>query len=227
MRVRAVAVREISKAFRRLDYRALGPIYCDEGGTAFWRAKREPCRRLGLRIARALRTRLRPGGNSLYVGAGVAEIPPLIMESVELGRRVSACNLRRDEVRILRSACLGLPFEFKAEDAARVRGRFDHLWIVSVLNDPEEFPELSSLSYGRSDPTRFRPEKFVAQRRAVRALADRCLRKLSWPAMVTTSIEESAWIEEWCQRRGLPCRAEKQTYPTAIVGDPVCFLHLG
>ena len=62
----------ISTLFKRLDYHALGPIYCDEGGDAFWKAKRGHCQTLGIRLAEVLRGRLKQGGRSLYVGAGVA-----------------------------------------------------------------------------------------------------------------------------------------------------------
>jgi hypothetical protein len=180
-----------------------------------------------MNIAAVLRRKLRRGGRSLYVGAGVAELSALAMESLDLGRGVEAYNLRTAEVRVLKPACKSLPISWHAADATGASGCFDHLWMVSVLNDPEEFPELSALSYGRCDPTQFRPDKFAAQRRAVRALADRCLRKLSLPALVTTSIEEAVWIEQWCASRDQPCRIERRTYPTAIVGDPVCLMHLG
>jgi hypothetical protein len=219
--------RETAAVFRRLDYAALADIYCDEGGEDFWRAMRGPCQRLGLRIASALRGRLRRGGRSLYAGAGVAEIPALMMERLDLGREVLACNLRKREVALLRRACGPAAACFWAMDAAGAPGRFDHLWMVSVLNDPEEFPELSALSYGRADPTRFRSSAFESQRRKVRGLAAACLGKLSLPALVTTSIEEVVWVEEWCARRGVSCQVEKKTYPSAPVGDPVCFIRLG
>ncbi|MBI5239608.1 MAG: hypothetical protein HY926_03985 [Elusimicrobia bacterium] len=174
-----------------------------------------------------MRVRLRRGGRSLYAGAGVAELPVLLMERLDLGREVLACNLRRKEVGLLREACGALADGLRASDAARAPGCFDHLWLVSVLDAPEEFPELSSLSYGRADPSRFRPEAFAAERRVVRRLAERCLRKLSLPALVTTSVEEAVWVEEWCGRRGVACRVEKKVYPSAVVGDPVCFIRLG
>ena len=41
--------RAIATVFERLDYRRLASIYCYEGGDVFWRTKREPCRRLGMR----------------------------------------------------------------------------------------------------------------------------------------------------------------------------------
>lgn len=219
--------RTIASIFRRLDYDILGSVYCDEGGDAFWRAKRKPCQQLGITLAEALLNRLKPGGRSLYVGAGVAEIPMLAMETLELGRQVLAYNLRREEVRVLNRACRSLPLAFRAQDADRATGQFDHLWIVSVLNDPERFPELSPLSYGRANPLTFRSAKFVAERRIVRTLADRCLRKLTLPALVTTSTEELLWIAEWCHRRRIPYLVKKNEYPTALVGDPICFVRIG
>ncbi|MFA6028520.1 MAG: hypothetical protein WC969_01570 [Elusimicrobiota bacterium] len=219
--------REVAAAFRSLDSRAMGPVYCDEGGAAFWRALRAPCRRMSERLAAALRARLRPGGRSLYAGAGVAEIAPLAMEALELEREVEPFNLRRAEVRFLARACRSLPFSFRAEDARRARGRFDHLWLVSVLNDPEQVPELSALSYGRANPVLFSPGRFAAERRETRALADALLRKLFLPALVTTSVEELVWVAEWCEKRRVPFRVEDEEYPTALVGDPVRFVRLG
>lgn len=223
----ASTTQTIAAIFKKLDYDVLGPVYCDEGGDDFWRAKRQPCQRLGIKLAEALLRRLTPGGRSLLVGAGVAEIPVLVMETLELGRQVSVFNLRQDEVRVLNRACRSLPFRFRAQDADKAAGWFDHLWIVSVLNDPERFPELSPLTYGRANPLTFQPAKFVVERRIVRRLTDRCLRKLILPALVTTSTEELVWIAEWCHRRGIPYRVEKKEYPTALVGDPICFVQIG
>ena len=74
--------RAIGDIFVRLDYGALGTIYCHEGGDEFWKAMRGLCRRLGMALATVLRRRLKPAGRSLYVGAGVAEIPLLAMETM-------------------------------------------------------------------------------------------------------------------------------------------------
>lgn len=219
--------RIIAEAFERLDYRKLSPIYCDVGGQAFWRDRREPCRRLGIDLARVLRRRLAAGGRSLYVGAAVAEVPVLAMEALELGREVVPCNLRRGEVDILNRACESLPVRFFNREAAAVPGRFDHLWIVSVLNDPERFPELSALSYGRADPVKFDPRRFEVERRKVQRVASACLGKVIRPGLVTTSVEEIPWITDWCAKRGVRCVVEKKDYPTAMVGDPIRFIRLG
>ncbi len=219
--------RTIATAFRRLDYDVLGRIYCDEGGDEFWRAKRGPCERLGIRLAEALMPRLKPAGASLYVGAGVAEIPMLAMETMELGRDVQAYNLRREEVRVLNRACRAFPVKFRAGDATKAGGRFDHLWIVSVLNDPERYPDLSALSYGRANPITFNPTDFAKERRVVQRVTEQCLKKLRLPALVTTSTEEVIWIADWCHRHRVPYRVDEKAYPTAVVEDPVCFVRIG
>ncbi|MBX3345853.1 MAG: hypothetical protein R3B11_02635 [Nitrospira sp.] len=218
------AIREI---FARLDYAQLGPIYCDEGGDEFWKAKRGLCQRLGTRVAETLLSRLTPGGASLYVGAGVAELPVLAMETLELGRRVAACNLRRKEVQLLNRACAQYPMRVLHQDAGAVKGRVDHLWLVSVLNDPERFSELSVLSYGRANPVTFNANKFVTQQRTVARLVDRCLSRLSVPGLVTTTVEEAVWVAEWCHRRGIPYRLDERTYASPTVGDPICLIQIG
>ena len=219
--------RLVTEVFGCLDYGALGPVYCYEGGDEFWRAKRGLCDRLGSRVALALRRKLTRHGRSLYIGAGVGELPALIMETVELGRTVEPYNLRRAEVAALNSACHSIPITFQMVDAAGAKGRFDHLWVVSVLNDPERFPHLSPLSYGRANPLTLDPLKFTKERRIVRTLVARCMRKLARPGLVTTTTEEVLWIAEWCHRHRVPYRVGKCDYPTALVGDPICFMHIG
>jgi hypothetical protein len=217
----------LSGIFDRLDYRTLGRVYCYEGGEEFWKAKREPCNRLGVRLGKLLLKRLPAGGRSLYVGAGVAELAPLLIEANELRRVVLAYNLRRAEVASLNRACRGTPLVFRSDDAAVARGRFDHVWIVSVLNDPERFPHLSALSYGRADPVSFDPRRFRQERRIVRKIVSRCLSKLSLPGLVTTSTEEVVWIADWCHRHRIPYLVGRPQSRTALVGDPVCFIDVG
>jgi len=219
--------RLVTEVYGRLDYGALGPVYCYEGGDEFWRAKRGLCNRLGSRVAVVLRRKLGRGGRSLYVGAGVAELPPLIMETVEMGRTVEPYNLRRAEVAALNRACHSIPLTFHAADAASAKGRFDHLWMASVLNDPERFPHLSPLSYGRGNPLTLDPLKYDTERRIVRALVARCMGKLARPGFVTTTTEEVIWIAEWCHRHQVPYRVGKRHYSTALVGDPICFIQIG
>jgi hypothetical protein len=226
-RVSGVSRRAIAGVFENLDYAALGQVYCYEGGEEFWEARREPCRRLGIEIGTALLALLKPGGRSLYVGAGVAELPAMLIESLDLHRSVSPYNLRRQEVASLNRTCRGLPLRFYAADAGRAAGTFDHLWMVSVLNDPERFPQLAALSYGRAVPLTFDPRVFHQERNIVQSLVNRCLSKLTVPGLITTSTEEVAWIAGWCHRKGIPYLVGRKHYPTALVGDPVCFMRIG
>ena len=227
MPLQPTTLASIACIFENLDYAALGPIYCDEGGDAFWQERRGLCQELGGKLAAVLRDRLRPGGRSLYVGAGVAELPPLVMETAELHRTVATYNLRANEAAVLNRACAALPFEFQAKDAREAEGPFDHLWIVSVLNDPECFPELGALSSGRANPVTFDPTVFTVERQAVLALAAGCLGKVARQALVTTSVDEILWITYWCERHSVPYVVEDEDYPTAIVQDPICFIRLG
>lgn len=219
--------RLVTDVYDRLDYGALGPVYCYEGGDEFWRAKRGPCVRLGSQVAALLKKKLKRNGRSLYVGAGVAELPPLIMETVELGRTAEPHNLRNTEVAALNRACRAIPLMFHAVDAAKAKGRFDHLWMVSVLNDPERFPNLSPLSYGQGNPLTLDPVRFAKERRIVRALVARCMGKLTSQGLVTTTTEEVIWIAEWCHQHGVAYQVGKRYYPTALVGDPICFIKIG
>jgi hypothetical protein len=178
-------------------------------------------------VGEVLLKKLPRGGRSLYVGAGVAELPVLLAEATDLSRQVEPYNLRRSEVTVLNRACRGTPVRFHARSAADARGTFDHLWIVSVLNDPERFPDLSPLSYGNANPVTFNPTRFERQRRVVRSIVESCMPKVSRPGLVTTSTEEVVWIADWCHRHGIPYRVERRQYPTALVGDPVCFIQVG
>lgn len=227
MQVSDSARRTITDVFDHLDYKRLEAVYCYEGGEEFWLVKRKPCRRLGTKVADALVKKLPPGGRSLYIGAGVTELPVLIAEAIDRERYVEPYNLRRSEVAVLNQACRDLPVRFLARDAASAKGQFDHLWMVSVLNDPERFPHLSPLSYGQADPVSFNPLAFQKERRIVQAIVDRCMPKLTIPGLVTTSTEEVVWIADWCHRHKIPYRVGQKQYPTALVGDPICFVWIG
>ena len=160
------------------------------------------------------------------VGAGVAELPMLVLETLDMNRTVEAYNLRKREADILNQACHGLPFTIQATDAQTARGTFDHFWIASVLNDPECFPETSALSYGRADPVRFDPVAFQRERTRIQRLLDACLPTLSGPGLLSTTVEEVTWMTDWFTRNQIPFHVEAKRYPTAIVGDPLCFIRI-
>jgi hypothetical protein len=151
----------------------------------------------------------------------------LVVETTDLQRRVFPYNLRKAEVLSLNRTCRTTAVRFVGKDAAVAKGTFDHLWMVSVLNDPERFSDLAPLSYGRADPVTFNPARFQKERRIAQTIVDRCMPKLSLPGLVTTSTEEVVWIADWCHRKKIPYLVEPEQYPTALVGDPICFIRVG
>ena len=97
----------IERVFAALDYEALGAIYCFEEGDAFWEERREPAMIAGAEWAQALSRRL-GSGRSLYVGAGVAELPALLTECQDLGRSVQIASLNAPECESLNATLEGL-----------------------------------------------------------------------------------------------------------------------
>ena len=68
------------RVLQALDWPALGAIYFHWGGEQFWREKLPAGVGLGERLARRLLPQLPRSGASLWVGAGVAELPVLLAE---------------------------------------------------------------------------------------------------------------------------------------------------
>ena len=213
-----------------LDYRALGEIYCDEGGTDFWIAKRREVVNLGFLWAQSLARRLVTSGRSLYAGAGVAELPAMLTEVLDLNRGVVAANLREREClslnRSLEAAGLGAELQYRNVDAGKTgdEGPFDHLCAVSLLDDPETFPQVSRTTYGELHPVHLDLEGFAAERERVRSLVDRLWKPLRKPFTITTTSEEVPWFLERAEREGSAVVADDEVIQTAIVGDPLGFL---
>ena len=212
------------------DWQALGEIYFHWGGEQFWAEKAPQVGELGERLARALLPKVRAAGASLWVGAGVAELPVLLAEVMLRGREVVATNLRAREVEVLNAAldkvAPDLPLRYVAGDATEVAaGRsFDHLGCISVFTDPETWPVLSDVAYGRVPPVQVDVERFVAEREQARALAQKLFDRLGRPGVVTTSAEEVAWFLECAAACGADYEADEELIDTAVVGDPVGFV---
>lgn len=212
----------------RVDFAALGDLYCDYGGDEFWADRREPLVELGLRWAAAVVRRVPAAGTSFYLGAGIAELPALIAEHIQLGRQVIPVSQRARECDLL-NAALGavLPaIRFRVGDGAIVAGEatFDHLSCVSVLSDPESFPTSSAVSYGRVHAAQVEPEALAVEQARIRSLVAAVTARLARPAWVTTTVEEVPWFLEWAGHCGAKVQAEEEMVETAIVGDPIGFL---
>ncbi len=211
----------------------IGAIYCDEGGDAFWRARRPAVERVGVRWSQEWARRVPRGGHSVYVGAGVAELPVLLTEVLDLDRRCSAFNLRPAECALLDDALrsAGLGDRLRIQPACPVRTGalepgFDGLAMVSVLTDPETYPELSDVTYGRAMALELDVSAFAAQRDAARALVAGLLGSAALPAVVATTVDEVPWIMEAAAGLGLAVDADDTVLETPLVGDPAGFLAL-
>lgn len=216
----------------RCDWRVLGEVYFHWGGEAFWAEKRPAVAELGEVLAQRLLRDLPRGGASLWVGAGVAELPVLLAEVGAHGREVVAANLRAAECDVLnaalQAAAPGVPLRFEAVDArAAAPGRtFDHLGCISVFTDPETWPVLSDVVYGRIAPVQIDVDAFVAERERARELAAGLFARVRRPGWITTSAEEVAWFLEQAEGVGATVDASDDLVETAVVGDPVGILRI-
>lgn len=228
----------IRKVFDALPSERIGEVYCDEGARDFFETMRPRIVEDGFEWADQLAKRLRRIGGppcSLYVGAGLAELPALLCEALDLDRKPVATNLREDECKLLNDAlrkCGVAPnrLAFVARSAQEGAGQreFSHVSIVSVLTDPETFPTVSGLEYGRLPVVMLDVAEFERERAAIRELLDVALRRLSAGGLVTTTAEETPWILDWAGRREPPriVTPDDVSIDTAVVGDPIGFLHV-
>lgn len=217
----------------RCDWAALGAIYCNDPVDAGWSERRALVLEHGMLLAKRLGAVLPAGGASLWVGAGLAELPVLLVEELRCGRQPVATNLRAAECALLNQAleAAAPPVQVRYQPLdARVAApdlRFDHLGCVSVFTDPETWPVLSDVAYGRVAPVQLDVAKFTAERDAARGLAAGLFARLARPAWITTTAEEVSWFLELAERAGVAVAADDELIPTALVGDPVGVLRLG
>ena len=219
-----------------IDWGALGECYCHEGGESFFPPEQvEALREAGLVIAGALGEELGGrAGRSLYLGAAVAELLPMLVETLVLGREVVALNLDGPEVRLLgdalerteRETGLVLP-RIGTGTLEGVGGRFDHAWVVSVFNDPEAFPALHDALYGRTGDLATGRGDLSEEHRRAEALARLVEVRLEPDALLSITDEELPIWRPVLAGAGRGMRASEGALLTAIVGDPLRFLRLG
>jgi len=221
-----------------LDWERLGKLYCHEGGEAFFPDEQIAATRdAGLCIAGQLGDELaalgRGRGRSLYVGAAVAELVPVLAERFVLQREVVLVNLPSEESAELNRAFaaaeeatgLELP-RVGTEGLTAVEGPFDHGWLVSVLNDPEVFPALHDLLYQRSGEQATGRGDLAEDRARAAELAGELLDRLEPPALLSTTDEELPILRPILGARALRVSASDGALLTGVVGDPLRFLKL-
>lgn len=212
------------------DPKVVGPMYCTEGGEAFWTERRDAVRKGGEAWGRELLRLLPHGGRSLYFGAGVAELGGMLTERIDLGRAVQGCTLRAEEAELLTQAFHDHDVDIVVEardvrDAAN-DGPFTHISAVSVFTDPEFWPEVCGVTYGRLPPPLLDVGAFERERSEIRAICQAVGEPLARPGLITTTVEEAAWWLDWVDRNDLVAAADDATVDAAVVGDPIGWLSI-
>lgn len=219
-----------------LDWELLGRSQCEGDGSGFFDAAlRERILDQGLLLADDLAGRLDPAGarRSLYVGAATAELPLLLVEQLLLQREVHWLNVDGAEVRELQRALqvvsraqgieLALP-GFELELAA---GGCDHLWIVSVLNDPEHFPALHDELYERSGSELATGRGSLdLDRERAEAFGRQWLGHAAPTCLLSTTDEELRILAPLCAQAGRTLQTPEQGRISAVVGDRVLLCRL-
>ena len=223
-------VAALGEVLGELDWELLGRASCDGDGTPFFDAAlRGRVLDTGLVLAGDLFEALGDTQHaSLYLGAEVAELPPMLAESLVLGRRVEWLNLDgpipRELARALAAVQSRLGIELptpKFCDLADVAPRScDHLWIVSVLTDPDHFPALHDELYGRSGGRLATGRGDLGDDRArAGRLVDALLDRATPTSVLTTTDEERTILEPLVARRGGSLEFAPGGRVSAVVGD--------
>jgi hypothetical protein len=217
-----------------LDWELLGRAACEGDGTTFYDAEfRERILDTGLWFAEDLGARLEHGqGQSLYLGAEVAELPLILAEHIVMQRRVEwlnvECAATTELARAIRAVSARLGIELPVpivEDVRRIAEEScDHLWMVSVLTDPDAFPALHDELYERRDaPLATGRGVLDVERRRADALVEAWLARAELPCALSTTEEELVVIEPLVAFRGWRLELESGGRLSAIVGDRVRF----
>ncbi|MDG1051083.1 MAG: hypothetical protein P8R46_12825 [Planctomycetota bacterium] len=214
-----------------INWDLVATVYCEGDAEGFFdEERRAAVLDAGLKLASDLGEALPSGGRSLYVGAAVAELAPMLFEAIVLGRRVVWKALPSAEMeeltRALRAVAVegrsALP-EPKTETwLGRELGRCDHVWMTSVLTDPDAFPALHDALYQRQGT----PEAVGGghpreERRRARELVDEALVASGDGAVITTSEEELAVWEAAAEEFGLALEVAPTGRMSGVVGDVI------
>ena len=223
----------IAALYDELDWPRLGASYCEGDGAPFFdEALRERVLDTGLVLADAIASAVASSGprRSLYLGAAVAELAPILAERLVLGREVVWLNLPGEETSELERALrvvgeqleIRLPVPLTAGIESCPPASFDHLWMVSVLTDPDAFPALHDHLYGRAGgPLATGRGSLSDDRERAAALVERWLDRATLPTLLSTTDEERTLIEPAIRRRGGALVVPQEAHATAIVGDLV------
>lgn len=221
----------LDAAEQAIQWQDLESVYCVGDGEGFFSDESiDAARNTGLLFASDLGNFLAVKGRSIYVGAGVAELVPILFESIMLARKVTVHGLEGVELDQIKAA-MEAAAEVTGNEPVRVTtapirpaetGKVDHLWFVSVLTDPEAFPALHNKLYGRTGgPLQVKGGHPKAERARADTLVRLALGSLAPKAILSTSDEELPVFEAIGKSMGVSIVSPSVSRLTGIVGDPV------
>lgn len=215
-----------------LDWDLLGRESCEgDGSELFDPAMRERILETGLLLAGDLGNVLGDAtGASLYLGAEVAELAPMLAEHLVLGRRIEWLNVEspitRELVRALNAASARLGVELPRpsfRDVTEIAPEScNHLWMVSVLTDPDHFPALHDVLYARSNTTLATGRgNLIDDRARAEQIVEAVFDRATPSCVLTTTDEERTIVEPLVARRGWSLEFSPGGRVSAVVGDRV------
>jgi len=153
-------------------------------------------------------------------------------------RRVEGFSLESREVCVLNEALVSWhrrqsnaierDLRFQGRDITGrygLEGRVTHLWMCSVLNDPDALPARSDLiDNGVVDPEKlgtetckdlepeYRTKKLLRDRARAAQVVETCWRMPRFPALLTMTDDALPWFENRARREGLDRSIEKADF---------------
>lgn len=220
-----------------LDWERLGRAYCEGDGSTFFDGElRERWLDTALQIAETLAEALQGSrGRSAYIGAALAELPTMLVESLVMGRDVVWVNLPGDEMdelmRVVRiaSAKFGVPLPLPSFEPIESlpKGAFDHVWMVSVLTDPDHFPALHDELYERHGTELATGRGSLVEERArAKQLLAYVLGLLGTNGLLASSAEEVSFLDTELLAHSDSLVPAASDSVTAIVSDVLRLLRV-
>lgn len=219
-----------------LDWIALGHEYCHEGGEAFFEEEQQDAiRETGLLMAADLQAALatlpdESPGHSLWVGAALAELVPILTDHLVLGRTVHWHNLDCTETTELNRALetvereTGVALPRINTEPSPKHIRYDLLWVVSVLTDPDAFPALHFHLYEREDSEGVvHPGQLEIEGKHATEWARDLLSRLALPGLLVTTDEEFGFFKAAADHSSRLLVDPQHGRLSGIVGDLVRF----
>lgn len=212
-----------------IDWDLCALSYCNGDSAGFFsEERREAVLDAGLLLGSDIGEVLqkRPAGRSLYIGAAVAELGPMMYEAIVLERQVRWVALRSKEMFELDRAMKTIDGSLPRPRTTAWKGKefapCDHIWMTSVLTDPAAFPALHNELYQRQGtPQAVKGGHPKAEREIAKSLIHEALVAAAHDTLLTTTDEELQVLGPAVAAAGGTLSAAQTGRLNGLVGDVV------